>query len=163
MSGNCCFGIQLLTPSSISLTTSLSPHSLPCSGWLLSWTLFSLCCFPPCLFVPYFPFSVLSSVVVRLPPCLLSPFVSLLHPPHLTIAPQCEGWREAWAQWCISKDCTHYRGQDRGWMRGKKKFFSAAFISSLKQQMTVVNSLCLTEFLHRNHILCYLTYYSSLF
>lgn len=120
--------------------------------------------FPPCLFVPYFPFSVLSSVVVHLPPCLHSPFVSLLHPPHLTIAPQCEGWRETWAQWFISKDCTHYRGQDRGWTRGKKKkFFSTAFISSLKQQMTVVNSLCLTEFLHRNHILCYLTYYSSLF
>lgn len=127
MSGNCCFGIQLLTPSSISLTTSLSPHSLPCSGWLLSWTLFLLCCFPPCLFVPYFPFSVLSSVVVRLPPCLLSPFVSLLHPPHLTIAPQCEGWRETWAQWFISKDCTHYRGQDRGWMRGEKKILLHCF------------------------------------
>lgn len=121
MSGNCCFGIQLLTPSSISLTTLTQPTQ-SALFWLTPKldSVFALL-FPPCLFVPYFPFSVLSSVVVHLPPCLHSPFVSLLHPLHLTIAPQCEGWRETWAQWFISKDCTHYRGQDRGWTRGKKK------------------------------------------
>lgn len=42
---------------------------------------FFLCCFFFCLFVPYFPFSVFSSVCVYLHPCPLSALVSLLHPP----------------------------------------------------------------------------------
>lgn len=60
MSGNSAvleFSSSLPPPSRWLLHSC--PHCLPCSGWLLSWTLFSLCCFFLCLFVPYFPMSVL--------------------------------------------------------------------------------------------------------
>lgn len=131
-----CFGIQLLTPSSVSVTTSLCPHCLPCSGWLLTWIQFSLCCFFSVCLSLIFPFSVL---LLSLPVSLAAHwhpwYLSYIHL-SLTIDPQCEGWREARAQWFISEDCTHYRGQQRGWMHGTQQMSGFFPLASLKRQIT---------------------------
>ena len=153
MSGNSAvleFSSSLPPPSHWLLHSC--PHCLPCSGWLLSWTLFSLCCFFLCLFVPYFPFSVLFflSLSISLPAHSLLWYLSCTHLA-VTIAPQCESR----AQWFISEDCTHYRGQQRGRTHGTclRIVFPSA---SLKQQMTATDRAKFpqpAEFLHLNHTL----------
>ena len=84
----------------------LCPHCLPRCGWLLSWTLFSLCC-SFCLFVSNFPpFSVFSPSAS--PP---APLVSVLHPPPGDNSPSVWGL-EAGAQWFISEDCALCRERE---------------------------------------------------
>lgn len=87
----CCFGIQLHGLSPVSLTTSLCPHCLPCSGtgWLLSWTVLSLLLLGFFfLFVPYFScFCPFPFLCLSLSPYPLCPLVSLLHPPHVDNSP----------------------------------------------------------------------------
>lgn len=148
----CCFRIQLLTPSSVSLTTSLLPTLSPLF-WLtpkldsvFALLFFSLSVCP--LFSYVRPFFL--SLSISLPAHPLPWYLSCTHLA-VTMAPQCESR----AQWFISEDCTHYRGQRRGRTHGTclRIFFPSA---SLKQQMTATDCAKFpqpAEFLHLNHTL----------
>lgn len=147
----CCFRIQLLTPSSVLLTTSLCPHNLLCSGWLRSWTFSLSLCF-------FFFFYNLSVIFISLSffcrslfsvPAHFSLGISPAPPPdnspsvwvpstmvHLWGLHPLQGTVERVHTWCV---------------------FGKFSLASLKQQTNAANCakflLPLSGFLHLNHTL----------
>lgn len=93
-----------------------------------------------CLFVPYFPFSVLSSVSVDLPRYPLSPLVSLVHPPRVDNSPS------VWGLMSGPSTMVHLWGlhalqatAERVDIWNITDLFFIFYSASLKQQMTATD------------------------